>query len=135
MVAEPIAIPVFDRGGLARAKVAARKLAHDLGFSAEDVARIEVAVSELALNLITHAGDGTIALTRVLDGSQQGIDVRCEDQGPGIADVAAALKSAGRGKGLGIGLAGVCNLMDGFEIESLPGQGTRIRAWKWVNRR
>ena len=54
------------------------------------------------------------------------------DTGPGIADVAQALRDGfTSGSGLGLGLGGSRRLMDEFEIESAVGQGTRIVATKW----
>ena len=56
------------------------------------------------------------------------------DQGGfcGIADVEQAMKeNVSTGGTLGLGLPGTRRLVDEFDIESQPGQGTRVRIVKW----
>ena len=60
-----------------------------------------------------------------------GIEIASRDAGPGIADLAAALRDGcSTGGGRGSGLPAVRRLMDEFAITSGPG-GTRITARKW----
>ena len=55
-----------------------------------------------------------------------------EDKGPGISDLAAAMKDhVSTGGTLGLGLPGAKRLVDEFEIVSRPGHGTRVRIVKW----
>jgi serine/threonine-protein kinase RsbT len=55
------------------------------------------------------------------------------DKGPGIADIDLAMRDGySTTSTLGAGLPGVKRLMDDFEINSVVGQGTYIRAVKWV---
>jgi serine/threonine-protein kinase RsbT len=68
----------------------------------------------------------------VLDGTQQGLIVVAEDDGPGIRDIPRALQDGySTSGGLGLGLPGARRLMDEFEVVSAPGQGTRITMRKW----
>jgi serine/threonine-protein kinase RsbT len=61
-----------------------------------------------------------------------GIEVIVEDRGPGIADIELAMKeNVSTGGTLGLGLPGTRRLVDEFDIESQPGQGTRVRIIKW----
>jgi serine/threonine-protein kinase RsbT len=54
------------------------------------------------------------------------------DHGPGIADISLALKDGyTSGKGLGLGLGGAKRLSDEFDIQSQPGQGTRVTIIRW----
>lgn len=114
----------------------ARGMARGMGFNEADAARIEIAVRELASNIIRHAGCGEIHVREVEEGNRQGLEIEAVDQGPGIADLNLALQdgySTG-GKGLGSGLPAVRRLMDKFEIESAPGRGCRVRATRWLRR-
>jgi serine/threonine-protein kinase RsbT len=54
------------------------------------------------------------------------------DQGPGIPDVKVALQDGyTTGAGLGLGLGGAKRLSNEFEIDSRPGQGTRVSITRW----
>ena len=54
------------------------------------------------------------------------------DNGPGIEDIERALQDGyTTGGGLGLGLPGARRLVDEFEIESAPRQGTTVRLVKW----
>ena len=56
-----------------------------------------------------------------------------DDEGPGIADVEKALRDGyTTGNGLWMGLGGARRLVNEFEIESRPGQGTRVTAVRWA---
>ncbi len=113
----------------------ALEMARAMGFGNADAARIEIVVRELASNIIRHAGRGEI-LMREVTTDRKGLEVEAIDQGPGIPDVELALQDGytTTGRGLGSGLPAVRRLMDTFEIESQVGQGTRIRATRWLRR-
>jgi serine/threonine-protein kinase RsbT len=54
------------------------------------------------------------------------------DNGPGIADLDMALRDGyTTGGGLGLGLGGSRRLVDEFEIDSRPGEGTAVSVVKW----
>lgn len=104
-----------------------------LPFRPEDVERIGLAVSELATNMVTHAHGGRLFVNRIERPHRQGIQILALDRGPGIPDLAAALKPGVSTAGsFGDGLAAIQDMMDKFEIASTPGQGTRIEVEKWV---
>jgi len=114
----------------------ARDMATALGFDDIDRTRIEIAVLELTRNILTHAGSGELAIELVEDGERRGIAIEARDQGPGIADIALALRDGySTAQTLGAGLPGVQRLMDEFHIESTVGVGTRVRAVKWPGKR
>lgn len=112
-----------------------RRLAALLGFSAAEAEAIVLAVSELATNLIRYASGGEILVLPIVRDSGPGIVIRSCDRGPGIADVAAALRDGySTGGGLGSGLPSVRRLMDDFTL-STSAAGTRIEARKWLSGR
>jgi serine/threonine-protein kinase RsbT len=54
------------------------------------------------------------------------------DDGPGIEDIDAALQDGfTTATGLGLGLPGARRLVDEFEIQTAPGQGTTVTLVKW----
>lgn len=116
---------------IARSQV--RALAAALGFSALDQTRLATVASELARNVVKYAGSGRLIVQPVPspDG-RTGLRLIFEDQGPGIPDIAAAMRDGfSTGRGLGKGLPGSQRLVDEFKIESAEGRGTRITALKW----
>jgi serine/threonine-protein kinase RsbT len=117
------------------ARQRAREVARNLGFGAVDQSRIATAVSELTRNVVRYATNGEgEARIRVLskESRTSGIEVVVTDDGPGIADLAAALRDGfTSGAGLGMGLPGTRRLMDEMEVSSTVGSGTTIVIRKW----
>lgn len=99
-----------------------------------DLARILTALMELVRNALRYAGGGDAYLeVQPLWNGHHLVSLLVEDEGPGIADIEAAMQDAfSTGKSLGLGLPGVRRLMDNFHIDSIPGQGTRVRATREV---
>jgi serine/threonine-protein kinase RsbT len=66
-------------------------------------------------------------------GQRKGLEVVCEDRGPGIEDVSVVMQDGySTSRGLGMGLPGAKRLMDDFEIESNMGRWTKIVVRKWL---
>jgi serine/threonine-protein kinase RsbT len=63
----------------------------------------------------------------------RGIEVVCEDNGPGIANVELVMQDGySTSSGLGMGLPGAKRLMDEFEIETRLDVGTRVTVKRWL---
>ena len=115
-----------------RVRQLAREWSISLGFGLVDQTKIVTAASELARNTVIYGGGGTVRLQAMNDGARRGLRLTFEDQGPGIADLQLALKDGySTGTGLGLGLSGAKRLMSEFEIDSTPGQGTRVAVTRW----
>ena len=115
-----------------RVRQVAREWAITLGFGLVDQTKIVTAASELARNTVIYGGGGKVRLQALNDGPRRGLRLSFEDKGPGIADLQLALKDGySTGTGLGLGLSGAKRLMSEFEIESAPGQGTRVAVTRW----
>jgi serine/threonine-protein kinase RsbT len=68
----------------------------------------------------------------LVEGTRRGLRLTFADQGPGIPDLAQALKDGfTTGSGLGLGLGGAKRLSSEFEIRSQPGAGTTVRITRW----
>jgi len=114
------------------ARTLARDTAKTLGFGAIDQARIATAVSELARNIFLYAGTGTVTVREIERTGRKGLEVICEDQGPGIANIELVMRDGySTSRGMGMGLPGAKRLMDEFEIRSSEGVGTTIICRKW----
>jgi anti-sigma regulatory factor (Ser/Thr protein kinase) len=120
----------FDEPASARGAAAA--LGRRIGLSERRTAEVAVAVTEAATNLAKHAVAGALVLRVVHTGPHTGLEFLTMDSGPGIEDVAAALRDGMSTVGtLGIGLGAVARLADVFDVHSLPGRGTVLVARFW----
>ena len=119
-------------GDVAVAVMTARKLAREIGLSERDEFQVGTAVSELATNVIRYAEKGEARMQIVRRKGGNGIEVVVRDKGPGIADMASALKDhSSTQDSLGLGLPSVKRMMDEFTLVSNIGQGTRATIRKW----
>lgn len=125
-------LPIRDSADIVRVRQSVREAAVALGFSLVDQTKLVTATSELARNALEHGGGGTARLEWVTENGRRGIRVVFEDQGPGITDLAQALRDGySSGSGLGLGLGGAKRLVNQFEIHSRAGEGTRVTIVRW----
>lgn len=111
---------------------AVRQRAVELGFNLVDQTKIVTAASELARNTVQYGGGGTVTIEALEELGRRGLRLTFADEGPGIADVALAMKDGfTTGGGLGLGLSGAKRLSSDFQIDSRPGQGTRVTITRW----
>jgi len=131
-VPDEVRVAIRTDADVVTARQEARTMGASLGFSSTDLTLLATAISEVARNITTYAGEGEVQLRLVSAGGRQGIEVIAADQGPGIADVERAMQDGyTTGNGLGLGLPGTRRLVDDFELETAPGAGTTIRLVKW----
>jgi serine/threonine-protein kinase RsbT len=105
-------------------------------FHAVFAAHVATAASELANNLWLYAfRGGQVRIDWLASAGSTGVELVAEDDGPGIADLAQALREGySSGGGMGFGLPGVQRLMDEMQVHTAPGRGTRVVARKWQHR-
>jgi anti-sigma regulatory factor (Ser/Thr protein kinase) len=120
---------VEDASAVTACRNAALGLADRLRFPAARADQLALAVTEAASNLHKHASEGSLWLAVNRDGEPPGIDLVTIDAGPGLTDVAAALRDGHSTAGtLGIGLGAIRRLADSVDLYSLPGHGTALTA-------
>jgi len=109
-----------------------REFAVDVKLSLVDQTKLITAASELARNMVVYGGGGTVLLEQVENDGHQGVRATFEDQGPGIPDVALAMRDGyTSGGGLGLGLGGAKRLVQDFELRTEVGKGTTIVITRW----
>jgi len=107
---------------IVRARSEARRIAASMGFCVADQTRLATSVSELARNVLQHAGKGTCQIADICNETELAIQIVFQDNGPGIPDIVQAMQDGySTHGGLGAGLPGTSRLMDRFHIESQPG--------------
>jgi len=125
-------IEVRDSSQAGEARRKAAEFAHDLQFGEVRSGAAALAATEMATNLVKHAGNGTLLLQRVRENGNSGLRLIAIDNGPGIADVARALQDGHSTAGsMGSGLGAVQRVSDIFEVYSVTGVGTLIRSEFW----
>lgn len=130
---KPFSIAIVDEADTATAALDSRVFAREAGVSRMDAERVTTVVAELASNIVKYAGRGRITLRLVHRQGRACVEVEARDRGPGIESVEEALQEHYSTSGtLGLGLPGVQRLMDVVEIESVVGEGTVVRAYKWL---
>lgn len=120
---------------VALARLAGGDIADKVGFGIVNKYCTITSISELASNIHRYAGKGYITVRMVVrNDGEKGIEILAQDLGQGIENVELALNgglpSLG---GLRSGLSGVKRLMSEMEVSSASGQGTLVRAIKWMS--
>nr|WP_294944457.1 anti-sigma regulatory factor [uncultured Mucilaginibacter sp.] len=96
--------------------------------------RLITAASELVRNMMRYANGGNCLIEVVSSGRINGVRLTFTDNGPGIPDIAAAMRDGfSTGKSLGLGLPGTKRLVNEFDIKSKVGEGTTVTILKWAN--
>ena len=119
----------FTRAGEASGSV--KKTLKQLGFPADEIRKVAIALYEGEINMVIHAGGGNIVVTIF----PEKIDMLLTDHGPGIADIALDMRAGystapdqvrDLGFGAGMGLPNMEKYSDRFQIDSIVGSGTTV---------
>ena len=111
----------------------ARQLARSIGFAAVECDEIALAATELASNLVRHAGGGELILEPLSSCGRLGIQIVSEDRGPGFADTERALTDGfSTAGGLGHGLGTIHRFMDVLETFPRAGGGAQVVCERWL---
>lgn len=123
----PVRVAIREESDVAMARKYARDLARGQGLSHAATDELVTAVSELARNIVVHAGSGEIELRAVTEPGLSEIVAVARDQGPGISDLTRALQDGySTAGGLGLGLPSVERIVDELVITTTPGKGTTV---------
>jgi serine/threonine-protein kinase RsbT len=127
-------IALEDEHDIVVARNEARRFAASVGFGLVEQTRLATVASELARNVVKYAKRGRMIAQPVESATgRRGLRLIFEDTGPGIPDIAAAMRDGfSTGRGLGKGLPGAKRLVHEFEIESEVGRGTKVSVVRWL---
>lgn len=125
-------LPVRSEMDVVQVRQVVRAWAAELAFGLVDQTKVVTAASELARNTLRHGGGGEMRIDALNDGAKRGVRLTFADKGPGIADIAMAMRDGfTTGGGLGMGLPGTKRLVNEFDIASQAGEGTTVTIVKW----
>jgi anti-sigma regulatory factor (Ser/Thr protein kinase) len=120
------ALSVRDPTDVATARRRTVGLVIGMGYNETQAGRVAIVVTELAQNLLRHAGGGEI-LAEADPHRPASIEMMALDRGPGMADVAACLRDGYSTSGTsGNGLGAVKRLAHELLIHSVQGSGTAV---------
>jgi anti-sigma regulatory factor (Ser/Thr protein kinase) len=129
-------IPVSESSQAGQARRTAVAFAEQLQMNESRCGSVALATTEMATNLVKHAGRGHILVQRIETMGNSGLRIMSVDKGPGIADVSKAISDGHSTAGsMGTGLGAVQRVSDSFELYSIPGSGTIVSAEFWLAKR
>ena len=120
-----------DLTGAGEASSAMKQALRKMGFDSDTVRRVAVCMYEGEINMVIHAGGGYADVNV----SSDRIEIILKDHGPGIKDVALAMKEGystapdhirSLGFGAGMGLPNMKRYSDEMDIQSTVGVGTTV---------
>ena len=127
-------VPVHDSTRVRDVRVAAEAASAYAGLDDKRTHAASLVATELATNLLKHAGGGQVLVETVnprsadrycAPGVLPSVQILTVDHGPGIRDIAAALGDGYSTTGsLGAGLGTCRRIADQFDLYSTPGRGT-----------
>src|SRR5882757_855140 len=118
---------VSDNSDIGECRRSAKRLADGYEFDEVSAGRIGIVATELATNLVRHAGRGEVLMQVLDDGINPELEVLAIDQGPGMQDADACLRDGySTGGTAGQGLGAVARLSSTFDLFSIAGQGTVV---------
>ncbi|HWC78579.1 MAG TPA: ATP-binding protein [Pseudonocardiaceae bacterium] len=122
---------VAEPSHVGHARLVATAAAERAGLDADRIPKVALATTELATNLLKHAGQGVLTMH-----TEPGrLDVLSLDTGPGIHQVGQSMRDGYSTTGtMGGGLGAVRRAADVFDLFSLPGAGTAVLA-RWQDDR
>ncbi|HEX2270076.1 MAG TPA: ATP-binding protein [Pyrinomonadaceae bacterium] len=131
-------VAISHEADIYEAQAAVRQMATNIGFGPRVGEEIVLVATELATNLVRHAGGGDLLLRSVAENGRTGIQIDSRDKGPGIGDIERAFADGySTASGPGFGLGAINRLMDELEISPAGGDGIglRITCRRWIRPR
>lgn len=122
-------LQIAERSRVAEARRLAVQVSTAQGFNEKDAGRVAIVATELATNLVKHAGGGEIVISSFDDAEGKGLELLALDKGPGIVDLNKALADGHSTSGTaGTGLGAIRRSADVFAVSSRGGRGTAVLA-------
>ena len=112
-----------------RARNLARGMSQLLGLSDHQERQVVTVATELARNLVRHAGGGSLTVEMAAPGGKPALRIVATDRGPGIPDLGVLLQHLEAGAGGG--LQRVRRNVDELDVSRSEGGGTTVIAIKY----
>lgn len=120
---------IGEGSAIGAARRDAQRLASELQLDETVGGRVGVVVTELATNLLRHAGGGDLLIQAIPCSEGSAVEIIAVDRGAGITDIQKCLRDGYSSAGTaGTGLGAVKRLAAEFDLASHPGRGTVVMA-------
>lgn len=130
-----VRVPVSELNQVGEARRAVTRACEGMGLDETIVGRAALVVSELARNLVVHAGGGDVVIHEFLRGKQRGIEILAIDRGQGMKNVGECFRDGYSTAGTaGTGLGAARRMADFLDLTTQDGKGTVICARLYVSR-
>ncbi len=135
MVLNKEVLPVLKEQDLVFVRNRIAEYADKIKMGLVNKTKLLTAASELIRNILTYAGRGQVICEVISQAAlKTGIRVTFIDKGPGITDIALAMRDGyTTGRTLGLGLPGAKRLVAFFDIQSAVSRGTTVTIIQWKN--
>jgi anti-sigma regulatory factor (Ser/Thr protein kinase) len=118
---------IHDASQVAEARRRIRDLAGRTGLPQARIDEVAIVVTELATNLLKHAGGGHLHACRYEDPGTVGLELLALDRGGGMTDIARCMEDGYSTAGSpGNGLGAIARFADTMRVYSRPGQGCAV---------
>ena len=132
LIRQSLAMPIREMHDVGDARRQATLAARDMSFDETAAGRVGIVTTELAGNLVKHAGGGTLILRALSSGASAGLELTTLDDGPGM-DVQRCMEDGYSTAGSpGTGLGAIKRMTSAFDIYSLRDRGTVMVANLWA---
>ena len=108
-------LPIDDDSQVGHARRTAQKLAEGLGLDESDAGRVALVATELASNLLKHAGRGELHLRTLPRSNGAGVEIIAVDRASGFELEACLTDGYSTGGTQGIGLGAISRQADVFD--------------------
>ena len=131
VIKQEFIVDAADFAAAGAASAAVKKIIKQLGFSADVIRRVSIAMYEAEINMVIHANGGTAEA----EIAEDYIKLTMKDKGPGIPDVGLAMQMGWStatesirqlGFGAGMGLPNIEKYSDNLQIDTEVGKGTTL---------
>lgn len=135
-LADPLQIPIAESSQVGEARRSTVALAQRLGFDETRRGQVAIVITELANNLLRHAGGGELIVRALMQDGADGLEILSIDRGPGLANIGQAMQDGfSTGGTTGTGLGAIRRLSNEFDLFSLrnakAGNGTVLMCRIW----
>ncbi len=125
---------ISESSEIAAARRAGNTLAQALGFDEVRAGQLALVITEVATNIVKHAGCGQLLLRSLECERTSGIEVLALDKGPGITNLELQMEDGYSTAGsYGVGLGAIKRQAQQFDVYTRQGQGTVLWMVVWAD--
>lgn len=125
-------IPVSEASQVAEARRVTAAIARKAGFDETEAGKVAITATEIATNLLKHAGGGELVIHELVEPTAHGLELYALDKGCGMANLDICLEDGYSTAGSpGTGLGAIQRQSQTMDVYSQPGKGTALVARCW----